>query len=80
VVTEVGLVLEGTAAVGAPKVDIAIVFLELRVGLEWLWESAGLIQRDAHGEGKMGCMRGRKVLLTFMQPEARQAWWPGLCK
>ena len=59
-VAEVGLVLEGTAAVGAPKVEVAIVLLELRVGLEWLRESTGLIQRDARGEGKMGYMRGRK--------------------
>jgi len=60
VVTEVRLVLEGTAAVGAPKVDVAIVLLELRVGLEWLRESTGLIQRDARGERKKGYMRGRK--------------------
>jgi len=60
VVTEVGLVLEGTVAVGAPEVHVAIVFLELRVGLEWLRESTGLSQRDARGEGEMGYMWGRK--------------------
>ena len=60
VVTEVGLILEGTAAVGAPKVHVAIVLLELRVGLEWLRESTGLSQRDARGEGKTGYMRDRK--------------------
>ena len=59
-VTEVGLVLEGTVAVGAPEVHVAIVFLELRVGLEWLRESTGLSQRDARGEGEMGYMWGRK--------------------
>ena len=34
VVAEVGLALEGTAAVGAPKMYIAIVLLELRAGLD----------------------------------------------
>ena len=36
VVAEVRLALEGTAAVGAPKVHVAIVLLKLRVGLQWL--------------------------------------------
>jgi hypothetical protein len=35
---EVGLAPEGTAAVGTPKVHVAIVLLELCVGLEWLRE------------------------------------------
>jgi len=65
VVAEVRLVLEGTVAVGAPKVHVAIVFLELRVGLEWLRESTGLSQRDERGEGEMGCMRGRKGVTDF---------------
>ena len=57
---EVGLALEGTAAIGAPLVHDAIVLLELRVGIEWLRESISPSQRDARGERKLGYMGGRK--------------------
>ena len=59
-VAEIGLALEGTVAVGTPNVHVAIVLLELRVGLEWLWESTSPSQRDAREEGKTGYMRGQK--------------------
>ena len=59
-VAEVGLALEGTVAVGAAKVHVAIVLLEIRVSLEWLWESTSTNQRDVRGEKEMGYMRGRK--------------------
>jgi hypothetical protein len=39
VVPEVGLVLEGPLTVGAVSVHIAIVCLQLCVGIEWLYHA-----------------------------------------
>ena len=60
VVAETGLALERTVTVGAPKVPVPIVLLDLCVSLEWLWASHGTStsQRDEREERKMGWVRG----------------------
>ena len=80
-VAEVRLALERTVTVGAPKVHIAIVLLELCVSLEWLPESTSPNLSEMRMEKrKWDTCEAEKVMLTFMQPEARQAGWSGLCK
>ena len=78
VVTEVTLALEGPLTLGAVGVYVAIVCLELCIGVEWLYYAVSVHchseskRRGAWLEGKWDICRAEKALPTSLQ--FWQAW------